>query len=189
MSTAAVDEPPFVTFADYLALDEASEVRHEWVGGRVYVMSGGTERHGLMSGLIFAALLPGALAAGRRPFQEGRRLHADRAAYYPDVLVVCGPRADEQHENDASLVAEVASPSTRGIDKREKASAYASLASLEQYLLVDPDRVHVEVATPTPEGLRWSAHGPGDVVFTAYGVLHLDEIYAAIDAVATRQTE
>ena len=52
-----------------------------------------------------------------------------------------------------------------------------------------PDRVHVEVAERTPDGLRWSAHGPGDVVFTPYGVLHLDELYAAIDAVATRQTE
>lgn len=189
MTSAAVEILPFVTFADYLAFDEASEVRHEWVGGRAYVMAGDSERHGLMTTLIAAALTPGALAAGCRPFQEGRRLYADRAAYYPDVLIVSGPRADEQHENDASLIVEVASPSTRGIDKREKATAYRSLPGLEQYVLVDPDRLRVESGVPTADGWRWNAHGPGDVVFTPYGVLHLDELYAAIDAVATRQTE
>lgn len=189
MSTATVEQLPFVTFADYLQLDEASEVRHEWVGGRVYAMSGGSERHGLMSNLISAALTPGALVAGCRPFQEGRRLYADRAAYYPDVLVVCGRRVDEQHENDANLIVEVLSPSTRGVDKREKATAYASLPGLEQYILVDPDRMHVEVAEPTAEGWRWTSYGPEGVVFTPYGPLNLDQLYAAVDAVATRQTE
>lgn len=56
-------------------------------------------------------------------------------------------------------------------------------------MLVDPDRLHVEVAEPTPEGWRWTSYGPQGVVFTPYGPLRLDELYAAVDAVATRQTE
>lgn len=35
MSTASVEDLPYVTFADHLAVDEASEVRNEWVGGWV----------------------------------------------------------------------------------------------------------------------------------------------------------
>ncbi|MBC7375408.1 MAG: hypothetical protein H7323_15585, partial [Frankiales bacterium] len=58
-----------------------------------------------------------------------------------------------------------------------------------QYVLVDPDRARFEVADLTADGLRWTAHGPGSVVFTAYGDLHVDALYAAVDAVATRQTE
>lgn len=189
MSTASVEELPYVTFADYLAIDEASQVRHEWVGGRVYAMSGGTERHGLMSGLLYAAVAAGAFGAGCRPFQEGRRLKPGLVSYYPDVMVVCGPTGDDQYETDAALVVEVQSPSTRDRDRREKAMAYATLPSLRQYVLVDPDRVRIEVAERTADGLRWSAHGPGDVVFTAYGDLHVDALYASIDAVATRQTE
>ncbi len=189
MSTASVENLPFVTFAGYLALDEAADVRHEWVGGRVYAMSGGSERHGLMNGLVFSAVAAGARAAGCRPFQEGRRLRAGLVSYYPDVMVVCGAAGDDQFETDASLVVEVLSPATRDADRREKATSYAGLASLQQYVLVDPDRARIEVAEPTADGLRWTAYGPGSVIFTAYGDLHVDALYAAVDAVATRQTE
>lgn len=189
MSTASVEGLPYVTFADYLAVDEASDVRNEWVGGRVYAMAGGSERHGLMSGLLYAAVVGGALTSGCRPFQEGRRLRVGLVAYYPDVMVVCGPAGDDQFETDASLVIEVQSPSTRDHDQREKATSYATLPSLQQYVIVDPDRVRIEVAVPTDDGLRWTAHGPGSVVFTPHGDLVVDALYAAIDAVATRQTE
>ncbi len=188
MSSAAVAELPFVTLADYLTAEDVSEVRHEWVGGRVYATSGGTARHGLMSGSVFAALRPGALAARCRPFTEGQRLYADQASYYPDVFVVCGPRGHAQYETDAVLVVEVLSPSTRRTDRREKAKAYASLTSLQQYVLIDPDRCRVEVAVSTPEGLHWTSYGPGGVVVTPYGPLDLDELYASVDAAASSST-
>ena len=185
MSSAAVAELPLVTLADYLAAEDVSEVRHEWVGGRVYAMSGGTERHGLMAGEVSAALRAGVRAAGCRYFQEGQRLFADRASYYPDVFVVCGPRGHAQYETDAVLVVEVLSPSTRHTDRREKTKAYASLPSLQLYVLVDPDRRHVEVAEPTPEGLRWTSYGPGGVVTTPYGPLSVDDLHASLDVMVS----
>ncbi|MBC7374221.1 MAG: Uma2 family endonuclease, partial [Frankiales bacterium] len=175
MSTASVEPLPHVTFADYLALDKVADVRHEWAAGRVYAMSGGSERHGLLSGLLSSALADGARTAGCRPFQQGRRLRAGLVSYYPDVMVV-GPAGDDQFETDASLMIEVLSPSTRDVDRREKATSYATLASLRQYVLVDPDRARFEVADLTADGLRWTAHGPGSVVFTAYGDLHVDAL-------------
>ncbi len=189
MITASIEALPYITFADYLAVDGASDARHEWVGGRIYAMSGGSERHALMSGLLFSALAPGARAAGCRPFQEGRRLRAGLASYYPDVMIVCGQAGQDQFETDADLVVEVLSPSTRDADRREKATSYAALTSLHRYVLVDPDRARIEVAEPTELGLRWTAYGPGSVIFTPYGDLCVDELYAAVDAVATRQTE
>lgn len=41
-----------VAFEAYLAAEQSSERPHEWVAGRVYTMSGGTERHDLLAGLI-----------------------------------------------------------------------------------------------------------------------------------------
>ena len=189
MTAAAVEDVPHVPFGDYLAGEQRSEVRHEWVGGRVFAMAGGSERHALMVGVVGAALLPGALAQGCRPFQQGRRLRVGLATYYPDVMVVCGTAGDDQFETDANVIVDVLSPSTRNIDRPEKAAGYATLPSLRQYLLVDPDRVRIEVAEVAADGLTWSAHGAGMTVFTPYGDLNLDGLYAAVDAVATRQTE
>jgi Uma2 family endonuclease len=43
------------------------------------------------------------------------------------------------------LVAEVLSPSTEAFDRGGKFAAYRSLPSLQEYLLIDPDRRSVEV--------------------------------------------
>ena len=100
-------------------------------------------------------------------------------------MIVCGPAADRYHESDLSLVVEVLSPSTEAVDRREKALAYAGAPSFEQYVLVDPDRRRIEVATRGPDGLRWRVHGPGMLVVTRFGDLDLDDLYDEVDATAT----
>ncbi len=60
--TTSAEELPLVTFEDFLAGEQLSERRHELVGGRVYVMAGGSERHDLMAGLVYEAVAPGARA-------------------------------------------------------------------------------------------------------------------------------
>lgn len=42
----------FVSLTAFLDGEQPSERRHELVGGRVYAMSGGTERHDLVAGEI-----------------------------------------------------------------------------------------------------------------------------------------
>jgi Uma2 family endonuclease len=79
---------------------------------------------------------------------------ADEAVLYPDVLVSCSKAlaGDEQVVTDPKLVIEVLSPSTMGYDKRNKFILYRSLASLREYVLIDPATREVEVFTLTPEG-------------------------------------
>jgi len=88
--TRAADELPTVTFDDFLRAESTALRRHELVGGRVYAMAGGTERHDLATGLVYEALAPGARTAGCRPFLGNRLVRTDD----PDVLVVCGPAVD-----------------------------------------------------------------------------------------------
>lgn len=185
MGSSAVEQLTSISFGDYLEAEQRSERRHEWVGGRIYAMSGGSERHALAAGLVSDALRPGARARGCRTFLADRMLRPGGVAYYPDFLVVCGPAGHAHYETDAALVVEVLSPSTRGNDRREKAMAYSTLSGLLQYLLLDPVERRIEVARFTPGGVQWEAFGAGDVVPTAYGDLVVDALYDELDVEAT----
>ncbi len=183
--TTSAEELPLVTFEDFLAGERRSERRHELVGGRVYVMAGGSERHDLLTGLVYEALAPGARASGCRPFAANRFVRLGSAAYYPDVMIVRGPAGHRLHEVDLALVVEVLSPSTTDTDRREKAAAYASAPGLRQYVLADPDRPRIEVASRVHGDLRWQALGPGGVVVTDFGVLDVDALYETVEQTAT----
>ncbi|MGI8632167.1 MAG: Uma2 family endonuclease [Solirubrobacterales bacterium] len=177
----------YTTFDEFLAGERTSERRHEFVGGRIYAMSGGTERHDLMAVLISDALAAGTKAKGCRRFVHNRLVNTRIGnAYYPDVMVACGSAPDEQYETDPTLIVEIQSPSTRGIDRREKATAYAMASTLRLLLLVDPNERRIEVAHPADGKIRdWAVFGPGDVVFTDYGVIHVDALCDELDATAT----
>lgn len=172
-----------VTFEDYLAGERTSNVRHEWVSGFAYAMAGGTERHDTMVEALRDILGPGARAASCRRFTGNRLVRTATAAYYPDLLITCGKAANSYYEADADLIVEVRSPSTAGIDRREKAVAYTTLPSLRHYLLVDPYYRRIDMATRREDGgWRWETHGPGSIVLTPYGDIAVDALYDEVDA-------
>ncbi len=173
------------SFEEFVADQVAGADKAELVGGRVWAMSGGTERHDLLAGLIYEALAPGARAEGCRPFFGNRMLQTAKAAYYPDVMVVCGPADDRHWEKTARVIVEVLSPSTEDTDRREKTSAYAATPEVELYLLVDPLRQRIEVGRVVDGALDWSVVGPGHVVFTPYGPLDVSTLHEKVDATAT----
>jgi Uma2 family endonuclease len=179
------EEVPGATFEQFLAAEQISERRHEFVGGRVYVMAGGSERHDLLAGLVYEALATGARASGCRPFIANRMIKTSAAAYYPDVMICCGPAGDRLFETDATLIVEVLSSSTEQTDRREKAAAYAGLPSLRLYLLVDQVQRRVEVADVVDGQLTWRAFGPESVIPTRYGDINVDVLYDGLDASAT----
>ncbi|MGH9164623.1 MAG: Uma2 family endonuclease [Acidimicrobiales bacterium] len=175
-----------LSFDDFCESEGESDRRHELVGGRVYAMAGGTERHDLAAGLFYEALAAGARRAGCRPFTANRLVRTPTGAgYYPDVMVVCGPAAHRLYEQEPVLVAEVLSPSTADTDRREKATAFTSSPTLGQYILIDPDRRRIEVAVVEAGALAWQAYGPGDVVNTAFAAVDIDAFYDSLEASAT----
>ena len=175
---------PTISFEDYVEGELVSERRHEWVAGRDYVMAGGSERHDLMAGLVYEALAPYARARGCRPFTQNRKVRLGEHAYIPDVLVVCrsAHAPHKQYERDLTVVVEVLSPGTESIDRREKTPVYAGAPSFEAYLIVDPDRRRIEVATRSQLGVQWEVFGSGDVVLP-FG-LDVDQLYDTLDATA-----
>lgn len=176
-----------LTPAEFLAWEQRQPDRHELVGGRVYVMSGGTERHELMTTHLYSLLAAGAASQRCRAFHATRKLQvASGDLYYPDVMVSCGGAADVQFEADATVLVEVLSPSTRGQDRREKVRAYGTLPSITHYVVVEPDLRRIEVARwDSRHELTWTTLGPGDQLHTPYGVWGVDDIYDPVDALAT----
>lgn len=173
-----------VSFDDYLQLVERDGERLELVGGQVYAISDGTERHGLLAGLLFARLLTA--RSGCRVFKSDRILRIGQRGYLPDVMVVCGPAAAERWENDARLIVEVSSDSTESVDTREKAEAYLQLPGIDRYVLVEPRGVRrVRLARKVDDHWEWSevpAGGLVDLGLTAFG---LDELYDEFEASIT----
>ncbi len=143
-----------VTFDELLAIEDASDIKHELVSGQTFAMAGGTGRHSMCIGTMFAALLPSVRAGHCRAFQGDMLLRTTDAAYYPDVMVSCVEPTDERYEIAPCFVAEVLSPSTQSVDRREKLSAYKAIPTVRVYLLVDHE--NEEVVVHERAGQRWA---------------------------------
>lgn len=137
--------------AEYLALEEQSRVRHEYVDGSVYTTAGGSQRHNRIALNAASSLLSALRGKPCQVFISDVKLKVayDNAYYYPDVMVACGAAeriaGDEQSLNDPVLVVEVLSPGTETIDRREKLAAYRRLPTLLEYVLVNQDSQQVEI--------------------------------------------
>lgn len=130
----------------YLAFEERSELRHEFVAGSVHAMAGGSGRHNRIAGNTFAQFWNLAQDKPCRVYQEGMKLRAAESVfYYPDVMVVCNKEEpDPYFETEPCILVEVLSPSTKDIDLREKLLSYKSLPSVQAYLAIDAERVAVQ---------------------------------------------
>lgn len=173
-----------MSFEDFLARQPPDDRNYEWVGGRVYAMTTGRERHALVPPILAQVLGPQARERGCR-MMVSRLVRTTAAAYVPDLLVVCGPAAEELYEDDAALIVEVLSRSTAKVDRREKAAAYSQLPSLRAYVIIDPTRVRAEVGRPSRGSLEWTLVGPGRLVPTPFGDIDLGWLAAELDRMAS----
>lgn len=142
---------------EYLEMEKTSSVRHEYVAGEVYAMSGASKRHNRISFNIARGLFPAADAQGCRVYVNDVKVRAaEDVIYYPDVMVACGPDVGDEYVEEAPcLIVEVASPSTTGTDQREKLMAYKRIPGLRAYLIVHQDRRRIQHIHCDEQG-RWS---------------------------------
>ena len=141
-----------ISAEEYLHIEARSPVRNEYVSGEVFAMTGGTLRHNVIAGNLFAALRTHLRNTPCRAFMNDVRLRIAKANayYYLDLLVSCGrggqPMDLESGEvDDVVLIVEVLSQSTEAIDRREKLLAYRTLASLAEYALISQDQARIEI--------------------------------------------
>jgi Uma2 family endonuclease len=146
-----------LSIADYLAGEEVSDAKHEYLGGTVHAMAGATNRHNIIAGNAFGLLFGQLRGKPCQPFNGDTKVRIEfpdhTRFYYPDAMVVCNPNPATDHFQDQPVVViEVLSDSTRRADLGEKRDAYLTISSLKVLLLLEPENASVTVHRRRSEG-------------------------------------
>lgn len=135
---------------EYLALEAAAEFKSEYIDGQIIPMAGGSTNHNRIAGNLYAALNFAFKAQNYEVSIGDVRLWIPtrRIYTYPDVMVVT---SDVEYFNNRSdtitnpqIIVEVLSESTTGYDREDKFQAYRTIATFEEYLLIDQTQIRVE---------------------------------------------
>ncbi|MBS0421846.1 MAG: Uma2 family endonuclease [Proteobacteria bacterium] len=139
-----------LTVDEYLEFEETANVRHEYVAGLLYAMTGPRKSHGRISTNLVAAFHSHLRGGPCQTYASQIKLRLKAGQndifYYPDLMVVCGPEtASEVYVEQPKLIVEILSPSTETIDRREKALNYRNIAAVEEYILISQKRPQIEI--------------------------------------------
>jgi Uma2 family endonuclease len=164
----------YVSPEDYLEGERSSPTKHEYSRGQIYAMAGASKAHGIIAGNLFSRLRNHLRGGGCIPYIADTkvRLEATNAYFYPDVTVTCDPRDQASLAEDfiryPRLVVEVLSPTTAAFDRGDKFADYRTLDTLEEYVLINQERISVDCFRRNEAGL-WVLYpySKGDEIYLA----------------------
>ncbi len=163
-----------MTPEEYLAFEAASPVRHEYLRGEVFAMSGASDVHNDIVRNVNNLLWGHVRGRGCRTYFVDVKVRVEKADayFYPDVFVTCDPRdGDDRYvKRYPVLIVEVLSDSTADYDSDEKFADYRKLDTLREYVLVDSRHRRVDVYRRGDDG-RWEFIPGG-----ADGVVSLESV-------------
>lgn len=192
------EKPPTnrMTADEYLKLEESSQVRHEFVDGELYAMTGSTKNHNRICFRMSAKLDSHLSGSPCQVFLHDLKVHVQTANcyYYPDVVAACEPYDGKSiFVEEPRLIIEVLSPSTQHIDRREKRLNYAKIGSLREYIVIHHNKRLIEIHRKESPGV-WSSERLGnddELVIKSLpgGTLRIGvaDIYADLDVPLTVQ--
>ena len=170
---------PFTSPEEYLTGEEQSQIKHEYIDGQVYAMSGGSDAHNTIT-LNLASALKTHLRGGHcRTFAADMktRIQLINRYYYPDVMVTCDgrDRPMTHYKSHPCLMVEVLSDSTEAFDRGDKFADYQHIETLQEYVLINQKRSRVDCFRRNAEGL-WVLHpyNANDNVYLASIAFHID---------------
>ena len=145
-----------ISVEDYLESEKISPVKYEFVYGEVYAMAGTSDNHNRIVNEIVARLVFHLRDSRCEPFSGEIKVRVSpNVYYYPDVLVSCEESPENPYfRNEPILIVEVLSPSTQVIDRREKLLFYQQMPSVQEYAVIEQEKMHVEIHRRQPDG-RW----------------------------------
>lgn len=196
--TEVADGPVYMPVEQYLALDEATDGKYEYLDGFVFMlrppssayaesalvdMAGGSVAHAALCARI-ATLVN--VAVGDSPCMayssDARMKLAEKQYLYPDVMISCGQEAGSMLANPI-VVIEVLSPTTEKRDRGAKFKAYQALPSVQEYLLIGSEYKAIEVHRREGNFWRQYHYQEGDLVeLASIGVsFPFDDVYRRIN--------
>ena len=162
---------------DYLEDELHSDIKHEYIDGEVYAMSGAKAAHNRIAGNIYRKFGNHLEGSPCESFTSDMKVKTGSKYFYPDVLVDCSNLEDSDLFTESPVIlVEVLSRSTRKTDETIKRSAYLQIPTLQEYVLVD--LVDIEVVRKS-EGWQSKRYFLGDeITFESIGLtLSVEEIY------------
>jgi Uma2 family endonuclease len=140
-----------MAYAAYLAQEDKSDIRHEFLDGDVFAMAGGSPEHAALAMAVGRALGNAAQGKPCRVFSADLRVRVEATGLstYPDVTVVCDKLETSPDDRSAAtnptVIVEVLSETTEAYDRGAKASHYRRLPSLRELVFVSQDEPRIEV--------------------------------------------
>ncbi|MEZ6119604.1 MAG: Uma2 family endonuclease [Pirellulaceae bacterium] len=161
-----------LTESEYLAMERQAEFKSEFYRGEMFAMTGASRPHNLIVGNAIASLHQQLLDRDCEVYPSDMRVKVSSCGLYtyPDVSVACQQPRFEDGEFDTLLnpvcIAEVLSKSTESYDRGAKFEMYRQLPSLQAYLLIAQDRIHVELfqRQSSEHWLLTEFNDPSDVI-------------------------
>jgi Uma2 family endonuclease len=147
----------YVSQEAYLAMERASEEKHEYYKGEVIAMSGASWEHNVIVKNINTIVLPFLKEKPCDMFGSDLRIHIpENTLYtYPDFSIICGKPETTDEEKDTvvkpSVIIEILSPSTKDYDRGTKFHLYRSIKTLQEYILIDSTSICVEIYKHHPD--------------------------------------
>ena len=155
---AISQEPSRMSIKEYLEWEPQQDLRHEYIDGEVFAMTGGTLAHNDITLNFYRTLYPQARSRGCRINVADVKVQVTTNSpyYYPDVFVSCDPQDLNARKfiQSPTIIVEVLSPGTSARDRGEKFINYLTIPSLQEYLLINSDKISVERYT-RGEGRMW----------------------------------
>jgi Uma2 family endonuclease len=186
------EQPRYYTIQEYLRMERASDVKHEYVNGEILAMSGGTPAHSLISANTSGEIRNALKGKPCRVYDSNFRVRIPRSPLYmyPDISIACSKLdfdpADEQKEtySNPTVLIEVLSKSTEGYDRGVKFRQYRKIESLREYVLISQDMPAIETYFRNSDG-QWVidsyAELNGTLLLKSLDLrIPLTEIYAGI---------
>lgn len=171
----------FVSEQDYLEGEKISDIKHEYMDGYVYAMSGAHANHNRLAGNFHTALNVHLKGKPCQPYMSDMKVKTGSHFFYPDVLVDCSD-VDGYFTETPTLIIEVLSKSTRKMDETTKRLLYLQIPTLLEYILVEQDIVRIEVARRS-EGWQPMRYFLGDeiVLESVSLTLQVEDIYERVN--------
>lgn len=183
-----------MSFREYVARELTSEARHEFLGGWVWAMAGGTLEHAQLAANMIGQLRSRLGSQPCKVFSADARIRVAPTglATYPDVVVICGAiERDPEDANTATnptVIVEVLSDSTEAYDRGDKFAHYRQLPSLRAYVLVSQHEPRIEVYRRNPDD-SWTLEDarPGaEARIPGLCAVPVAAVYADVDLPAPR---
>jgi Uma2 family endonuclease len=151
----------FTSPKEYLEMERASDEKHEYFDGHIYLMSGASLKHAKVAMNLAVEIGSHLKEKKCKALAETMRVTTKtKDAYmYPDLLIYCDNEELEDDKFDTllnpSVIVEILSPSTRSIDKGRKFLYYQGIPSLKEYFMIDTLKQRVYIAKKQTNG-KWA---------------------------------